>query len=52
MKLGKLAIAEIKLRLFTPEILDRLNREIVRAGHQALKKSRKKASSAVVIPLW
>jgi hypothetical protein len=40
------------LRLFTPEILDRLNREIVRAGHQALKKSRKKASSAVVIPLW
>ncbi len=26
------------LRLFTPEILDRLNREIVRAGHQALKK--------------
>lgn len=27
------------LRLFTPEILDRLNREIVRAGHQALKKN-------------
>lgn len=27
------------LRLFTPEILDRLNRIIVRAGHQALKKS-------------
>jgi hypothetical protein len=26
------------LRLFTPEILDRLNRVIVRAGHQALKK--------------
>ena len=27
------------LRLFTPEILDRLNRVIVQAGHQALKKS-------------
>ena len=27
------------LRLFTPEILDRINREIVRAGHRALKKS-------------
>lgn len=27
------------LRLFTPEILDRINREVVRAGHQALKKS-------------
>ena len=39
------------LRLFTPEILDRLNRVIVRAGHRALKKSRKKGSSAAVIPL-
>lgn len=27
------------LRLFTPEILDQLNRVIVQAGHQALKKS-------------
>ena len=27
------------LRLFTPEILDRINQEVVRAGHQALKKS-------------
>jgi transposase, IS5 family len=27
------------LRLFTPELLDRLNQEVVRAGHQALKKS-------------
>jgi len=27
------------LRLFTPEILDRLNRVIVQAGHQALKKN-------------
>jgi hypothetical protein len=30
------------LRLFTPEILDRLNRIIVSAGHRALKKNRKK----------
>ena len=28
------------LRLFTPEILDRINQEVVRAGHQALKKNR------------
>lgn len=27
------------LRLFTPEMLDRINQEVVRAGHQALKKS-------------
>jgi hypothetical protein len=27
------------LRLFTPEILDRINQEVVRAGHGALKKS-------------
>jgi len=27
------------LRLFTPEILDRINQEVVRAGHRALKKS-------------
>lgn len=27
------------LRLFTPEILDRINQEVVRVGHQALKKS-------------
>lgn len=26
------------LRLFTPEILDRINQEVVRAGHQLLKK--------------
>jgi hypothetical protein len=32
------------LRLFTPEILDRLNRVIVQAGHQALKKTRKMGS--------
>lgn len=27
------------LRLFTPEILDRINQEVVNAGHKALKKS-------------
>lgn len=27
------------VRLFTPEILDRINQEVVRAGHQLLKKS-------------
>ncbi len=27
--------------LFTPEILDRINREVVHAGHQALKKTAK-----------
>jgi len=27
------------LRLFTPELLDRINQEVVRAGHAALKKS-------------
>jgi hypothetical protein len=32
------------LRLFTPEILDRLNQVIVQAGHRALKKSRKRGS--------
>jgi IS5 family transposase len=32
------------LRLFTLEILDRLNRVIVGAGHKALKKNRKRGS--------
>lgn len=27
------------LRLFTPELLDQINREVVKAGHQAVKKS-------------
>ena len=41
------------LRLFTPQILDRINQEVVRAGHQALKKkARRKASSAAVTPSW
>jgi IS5 family transposase len=33
------------LRLFTPGILDRLNRVIVRGGHQALKKKSRKRES-------
>ena len=32
--------------LFTREILDRINQEVVRAGHQALKKRRRTAESA------
>jgi hypothetical protein len=38
-KLYNLQTLKDNLRLFTPEILDRLNRVIVGAGHQALKKN-------------
>jgi IS5 family transposase len=38
-KLYNLQTLKDNLRLFTPEILDRLNRVIVGAGHKALKKS-------------
>jgi IS5 family transposase len=38
-KLYNLQTLKDNLRLFTPEILDRLNRVIVGAGHQALKKT-------------
>ena len=34
------------LRLFTPELLDRINQEVVRAGHQALKKSPEQGRNA------
>ena len=34
------------LRLFTPELLDRINQEVVSAGHQALKKSPQDALNA------
>jgi len=34
------------LMLFTPEILDRINREVVRAGHKALKKSQEEGLNA------
>jgi hypothetical protein len=30
------------LRLFTPDLLDRINREVVDAGHAALKKTRRR----------
>ncbi|MCU7899791.1 MAG: ISNCY family transposase, partial [Candidatus Thiodiazotropha sp. (ex Lucinoma aequizonata)] len=38
-KYHELQTLKDNLRLFTPEILDRINREVVRAGHKALKKS-------------
>ena len=31
------------LRLFTPELLDRINQEVVRAGHQLLKKKARRS---------
>ena len=36
------------LTLFTPEILDKINLEVVAAGHQLLKKKRQKSSSTPV----
>ena len=36
------------LTLFTPEILDRINQEVVAAGHQLLKKKRQKSPSIPV----
>jgi hypothetical protein len=38
------------LRLFTPEILDRINQEVVRAGHRLVKKTRTKGSTSAVTP--
>lgn len=35
----KLQTIKDNLRLFTPEILDRINQEVVKAGHQLVKKS-------------
>lgn len=35
----KLQTLKDNLRLFTPEILDRINQEVVKAGHQLVKKS-------------
>lgn len=37
------------LQLFTPEILDRINQEVVAAGHVVVKKARRKASRRAVI---
>ena len=36
------------LRRFTPNLLDRINQEVVRAGHAVLKKSRTQASPSAV----
>lgn len=36
------------LRRFTPDLLDRINQEVVRAGHAVLKKSRTQASPSAV----
>jgi transposase, IS5 family len=33
------------LRLFTPEILDRINQEVVRAGHTLVKKKRRRTAA-------
>jgi IS5 family transposase len=38
------------LRLFTPDILDRINQEVVNAGHVLVKKVPQKASRPVVTP--
>ena len=39
------------LRLFTPEILDRINQEVVQAGHVLLKKKKPKKGSAFAVIL-
>ncbi|MCU7900837.1 MAG: hypothetical protein KZQ66_01440 [Candidatus Thiodiazotropha sp. (ex Lucinoma aequizonata)] len=51
-KYHELQTLKDNLRLFTPEILDRINREVVPAGHKALKKARKKALSPALTPSW
>jgi len=40
------------LRLFTPEILDRINQEVVTAGHQLVKKVPTPGSRCALIPSW
>ena len=40
------------LRLFTPEILDRINQEVVAAGHRLVKKAQKKKSALAVTLLF
>ena len=47
----KLQTLKDNLRLFTPEILDRINQEVVNAGHVLVKKKGpKKGSPRAVIP--
>jgi hypothetical protein len=40
------------LRLFTPEILDRINQEVVRAGHALVKKVPTRRCRRALIPSW
>ncbi len=40
------------LRLFTPEILGRMNTAVVHAGHALLKKAQTRYSEGAVTPLW
>jgi hypothetical protein len=47
----KLQTLKDNLRLFTPEILDRINQEVVKAGHVLVKKVQQKASRLAVTPL-
>jgi hypothetical protein len=42
MKEYNLQTLKDNLRLFTPEILDRINQEVVKAGHLLLKKTRRR----------
>ena len=39
------------LQLFTPELLDRINQEVVKSGHSLVKKTTS-ASAVAVTPLW
>ena len=48
----KLQTLKDNLALFTPALLDRINQEVVGAGHVLVKKSRTKASPRAVTPLW
>ena len=40
------------LRLFTPEILDRINQEVVCAGHQLIKKVQTTTCTHALTPSW
>ena len=46
----KLQTLKDNLQLFTPAILDRINQEVVQAGHALVKKAQKKASMPAVTP--
>ncbi len=46
----KLQTIKDNLQLFTPEILDRINKKVMAAGHVVVKKSHWKASRHAVTP--